>query len=232
MRRRRFNTRCPLGLPWNWKEISEKQGISRAVKLLVMFLPCMCSRLPNQLLFDDMNGGQLRDLAMFCMEDEVPRYLCGEYVYTLDLIMSASDSVLSWYTGFGRDFFSVILAYDVYSQASFDEISLLYDAISAHQKSDQAGINILILGLKADADGPGGRVPRETGQAFATERGCSFAECSAKSGHGVYEAFGVVVEYAHSITTHFAGDPEGRKSFIDEIRALFCRVMQSIITTP
>lgn len=177
-----------------------------------------------------MNGGELLEQAMFFMEDEIPRYLCGEYIYNLDIATSASEPVLYFYQGLRNDFFSVILAYDVHSQASFDEVSRLYDTIYGHQKSDPSGIYILVLGLKADLDTADGRIPRETGERFASERGCSFAECSAKSGDGVYEAFGMVVEYAHSITIQFAGDPEGRKSFIDGSRAHLARAMQDIET--
>ncbi|KAH8749557.1 P-loop containing nucleoside triphosphate hydrolase protein [Diaporthe sp. PMI_573] len=184
--------------------------------------------LQNKLLYDDMHGGELFDQAMFAMEDEMPRYLCGENLYNILLLMSASDSVWSHATSAYHDFFSVILAYDICSQASFDEVSLLYDTISVHQKSGQRGIHLLILGLKADLDGAGRRVSRETGEAFAVERGCSFAECSAKSGDGVYEAFGMVVESAHSIKAQYSGDPEGHSSFINDSYALWARAMQSV----
>lgn len=173
-----------------------------------------------------MDGGELLEQAMFFMEDETPTYLCGEYVYTLDITASPSGPALH----FGQ-FFSVILAYDVHSQDSFDEVSRLYDTISRHGTSGQSGFNVLVLGLKADLDSADGRVPRETAAKFASERGCSFAECSAKTGDGVYEAFGMVVEYAHSIAMRFAEDPEGRKSFIDGSRAHLSRAIQSIDTT-
>lgn len=176
-----------------------------------------------------MHGGELYELSLLLMEDEIPRYICGEYIYQLDLIMSASDSVFHYASGVGHDFFSVILAYDVYSRASFDEVSLLYDTFSVHQKSGQPKLGILILGLKSDLlDGASGRVPRETGEAFAWERGCSFSECSAKSGDGVYEAFGEIVEYAYGITAQYSRDPEGRKSFVGESRALLHRAMESV----
>lgn len=178
-----------------------------------------------------MHGGELYEMTMLVMEDEIPRYICGKYIYPLDLCRATDDSVL--YYAKGHDFFSVILAYDVYSQASFDEISLLYDTVSVHQNSGQPKINILILGLKSDlldSDAAGVRVTRETGEAFASARGCSFAECSAKSGDGVYEAFGSIVEHAYDITAQFSGDAEGRKSFINENRALMNRVMQAVRT--
>ncbi|KAI7776386.1 hypothetical protein LA080_005418 [Diaporthe eres] len=187
-------------------------------------------RAQNQLLYDDMRGGELLEQAMFFMEDETPTYLCGEYVYDLDIITSASEPIKYYGQGVGQGFFSVILAYDVHSEASFDEVSRLYDTIWGHQKSDPSRCHILVLGLKAELDSAERRVPRVTGERFASERGCSFTECSAKSGDGVYEAFGMVVEYAHGITMQFAGDPEGRKSFIDGSRAQLARAMQTIET--
>lgn len=177
-----------------------------------------------------MDGGELLEQAKFFMEDEAPTYLCGEYIYTLDIITSASDPVLYSGQGVGHDFFSAILAYDVHSEDSFNEVSRLYDIICRHQKSSQSGFNVLVLGLKADSNGADGRVPRETSERFASERGCFFAECSAKSGNGVYEAFGMVVEHAHGITMQFSGDPEHRKSFIDETRAYLAQAMQYIDT--
>ncbi|KAG6368290.1 hypothetical protein INS49_002495 [Diaporthe citri] len=137
------------------------------------------------LLYDDMDGGELLEQARFYMEEEVPTYLCGEYVYNLDIITSASDPILDYGQGFGHSFFSVILAYDIHSQDSFDEVARLYDTICRHQKSGQSGFDILVLGLKADLDSADGRVPRDIGERFAWERECSFAECSAKSGDGV-----------------------------------------------
>lgn len=177
-----------------------------------------------------MHGGELLEQAMFFMEDETPTYLCGEHVYDLDILTSASEPIKYYGPGVGHGFFSVILAYDVHSQASFDEVSRLYGTIWGHQKSDPSRCHVLVLGLKADSDSVDGCVTRETGERFASERGCSFAECSAKSGDGVYEAFGMVVEYAHSITVQFAGDPDGRKSFIDGARAQLARAMQTIET--
>lgn len=208
------------------KSLKRDRSSSSNILLVLLGAPGAGKRsVGNKLLYDDMNGGYWLEYSLFCMEDEQARYFCGGYVYDLDLLMDASQPVASIYGGGVHNFYSMVLAYDVYSQASFDEVSLLYDSISAHRESGRPGVAILILGLKADMDSADGRVPRETGEAFAAERGCSFAECSAKTGDGVLEAFGGIVEYTHSIMMQFSGDPEGLKSFVNENRTQVARAL-------
>lgn len=229
-RRQWLGPRCHPGLSGRRAEIRAKQG--RHIPCCQTGRDgtgiCLAHEPPNQLLYDDMDGGELLELSEHFMDEEIPAYLCGGYEYNLDVITSASNPMLDYSSGVGHDFFSVILAYDVHSQASFDEVSRLYDSICPRRNMGQPEINILVLGLKADLDSTDGRVPREAGESFAKERGCSFAECSARSGDGVYEAFGMVVEYAYSITMQFTGDFQGRISVINESRAHLRRAMERL----
>lgn len=87
----------------------------------------------------------------------------------------------------------------------------------------------MVLGLKADLSDHKREVFQEELTAFATERGCLAAECLAKTGWGVYEALGLVVQHVNPMRKLFRErrddqdrkDEENRKG--SWLRAIWAR---------
>ncbi|WFD36593.1 hypothetical protein MCUN1_003476 [Malassezia cuniculi] len=86
--------------------------------------------------------------------------------------------------GYYRGAQGVILVYDVTDSESFDALTTWLSEVEAFCGAP-APIR-LIVGNKTDRQRV---VPREDGAAFAKRVGALFAECSAKEGEGVAEAF-------------------------------------------
>lgn len=148
-----------------------------------------------------MLGGDKLEMAMLVMEDEVPRYYCDGYIYSLK-VMLATDLEASLPAMFPRyDYFGLVLGYDVNSRASLDLVSQLRDRIVQGCREAAAATPTVLLGLKSDLAGHGSgyerTVPPEEGRQVAQSWGCHFSECSSKTGHGVYESFGYFVKEAH-----------------------------------
>ena len=79
------------------------------------------------------------------MDDEIPRFLCDGVLYDmmfLSHVQYTSTAVLRQ-----GDFFGVILAYNVFSRPSLEEMRHLYDA--SHMATDRAELlRILVLGIR------------------------------------------------------------------------------------
>jgi hypothetical protein len=152
-------------------------------------------------------------------------FLCDGYRYILELYPRehgpASVSLFKFLSKERHDgFFGIILAFDIYSRKSWEEIHHLHIELNHGFESDRR-LPILVLGLKADLDGQGERVPRAEAEEFARQNGYHYAECSALTGEGVYEALGVFVEDAYSLVRPFGADDAGRKSKKDQTREAF-----------
>ncbi|PVH69900.1 P-loop containing nucleoside triphosphate hydrolase protein [Cadophora sp. DSE1049] len=183
--------------------------MDKQILLLVMGAPGVGKKtLLKSLLYGDMHGGAKLEEALLMMEDEVPRYYCDGYIYSLKVVFD-TDIEASYPGMFSRyDYFGLILAYDIFSRASLDFLSKLHDEIAQRSITPAITVPTAIFGLKSDTRPENnkheGCISREQGETLARKLGCHFSECSSKSGHGVYESFGYFVMKARN---HEVGMP-------------------------
>ncbi|NWX35804.1 RAB44 protein, partial [Notiomystis cincta] len=78
----------------------------------------------------------------------------------------------------------VVLMYDITSQCSFSDTCYWLSCI---QEAAEDGIPVLLLGNKTDCAAQR-QVPTKEGECLAKEHQLMFFECSAASGHNVFEA--------------------------------------------
>ncbi|NXP52594.1 RAB44 protein, partial [Heliornis fulica] len=78
----------------------------------------------------------------------------------------------------------VALMYDITSECSFSGVRFWLSSI---QEGAEDGVSILLLGNKTDCAAER-RVPTEEGERLAKEHQLMFYECSAASGHNVFES--------------------------------------------
>jgi len=84
-----------------------------------------------------------------------------------------------------RGSLGAILAYDITSKQSFKKLRVWLDEL---HKQAAPNISIIVVGCKSDL-AEERDVDCEEATRFATENGCKFIECSAKTGENVREAF-------------------------------------------
>jgi Ras-related protein Rab-11A len=84
---------------------------------------------------------------------------------------------------FYRDAKGGMLVYDANNPVSFKNLHKWLEELRIHISTN---IPVMLLGNKNDLER---QVPREEAVSFAVKNGLMFAECSAKTGHGVEEAF-------------------------------------------
>jgi len=149
---------------------------------------------------------------MLLMDDEQCCYLCGRERYRLGVFWPRGYDDPASVGEHPSPNHALVVAYDVSSQRSYDEMVERIDGLVADSKAvwlrkpddlpNDTSFSIMIIGLKADDDVPGGGSIGEVAaraRCLAEERGFLVGECSAKSGRGVGEAFGLIVEAAHAI---------------------------------
>ena len=155
---------------------------------------------------------------------ECPRFFCGGYEYQVDFNYEV------YWNQYMAYHYCVILAYDILSPSSWEEVlrlHVLVDGALGHR--DKRGyFQLLILGLKSDLQGSGIRVPHEEAKAFAYHHGYRYAECSALTGDGVYEAFEMLVERTHAFCGTFEGDESGLQLNQSRNIEAFGRVVKAI----
>lgn len=169
-----------------------------------------------------MTGGEGLALDQLLMTDERVCFYCDGSIYDMDVV--ESDGPLIAYAAHAdrQSYFGIALVYDIQSRSSFVEMSRSYDMIRQNSGDHAPPFGIAVLGLKADLERVEGSVSREEGERFARDRGCYFAECSAKTGEGVREAFGSLVESVHGMRMQ---EPAGSKALIEEGRRTFLRIL-------
>lgn len=84
---------------------------------------------------------------------------------------------------FYRDAKGGMLVYDINNPISFQNLKKWIEELRIHISTN---IPIMLLGNKSDLER---KVPREEAVSFAVKNGFMFAECSAKTGEGIEEAF-------------------------------------------
>ena len=155
-----------------------------------------------QLLYGDMNGGAILEESLLMMEDEVPQYYCDGEIYSLKVVFA--DNIEARYPGMflKYDYFGLILAYDIRSPESLNSVLKLHEEIAQRSSTPATVVPTAILGLKSDTRSEStiheGFISREQGEMLARNLGCYFNECSAKTGHGIYESFGYFVMKARN----------------------------------
>jgi len=169
-----------------------------------------------QLLYGDMHGGAKLEESLLTMEDEVPQYFCDGEIYSLKVVFA--DNIEARYPGMflKYDYFGLILAYDIRSSDSLNFVSKLHEEFAQTSSTPATIVPTAILGLKSDTRPESttheGFISREQGETLARKLGCYFNECSAKTGHGVYESFGYFVMKARNdeVGVSAAATVEGR----------------------
>jgi hypothetical protein len=107
-------------------------------------------------------------------------------------------------------------------------VARLHDTVSRELGDKISLVQVLVLGLKADLDGQGKRVPRVEAEAFARAHGYRYAECSARTGKGAYDALGSFVEHVHSKSIRYMEDLQGWKSSNDQSRMAFLKAVEAV----
>ncbi|OIW32944.1 ras-domain-containing protein [Coniochaeta ligniaria NRRL 30616] len=100
---------------------------------------------------------------------------------------------------------SLVFVYDISSRASFEELTERFDELLVRCNYLSSASPVMILGLKADVSDDERQVSKDDLSGFAASRGCLFAECSAKTGANVDEAFGLITEQVHISLTASEG---------------------------
>jgi Ras-related protein Rab-1A len=107
-------------------------------------------------------------------------------------------------TSYYRGCHGVLLAYDVTSRESFNNLPRWLDRVSNLCKSDieakrdrdeKSGFVVLVAATKCDLDPSKHQVSAEEGRAFAASIEGKFVETSAKDGRGVDEAFKLLTKH-------------------------------------
>ncbi|KAB5522873.1 hypothetical protein GE09DRAFT_1154431 [Coniochaeta sp. 2T2.1] len=153
---------------------------------------------------------------------EFPPFVCGGYEYTLDL------SYEVYLVQYMAQHYCVILAYDILSPDSWDELVRLHAVVDGALGDKRGPFQLLILGLKSDLQGSGNRVPLQKAKAFADDHGYGYAECSALTGEGVHEAFAMLVERTQAFCETFHGSESGLQLNQSRNFEAFGRVVQAI----
>lgn len=135
-------------------------------------------------------------------EDISAGFVYESYYYTMDIIRSETLSV--------SDYYGVVLAYDVHSPESWGEVCNTYRGLRWARRYD-GGIPVQFLLLGIDSRirigdwyaAPEHQVSRKEAEEFAQQNDCHFAECSARTGEGVHQAFELFVRHAHAMRMRF-----------------------------
>jgi hypothetical protein len=171
------------------------------------------------LIYNDVRGEVTYD--PHAGEDVFAQYFCDGYEYQIEFAHELH--CVPFLSGFG-----IVFAYDILSKESWEEVVRLHDTVS-HELGDKISlVQVLVLGLKADLDGQGKRVPRVKAEAFARAYGYRYTECSARTGKGAYDALGSFVEHVHSTSIRYRGDLQGWKSSKDQSRLAFSKAVEAV----
>lgn len=157
-------------------------------------------------------------------ENTSTRFLCGGYTY--DLTISHQTNIAVYYCV--ANYWAIILAYDLGSLDSWEEVLRLHSVILDAFGDKRGSIPVMVLGLKADLVSGAGRVPRAQTETFAHHHGYLYSECSARTGEGVREAFGMLVERTYAGTIAYEGDPSRLRSSTEQNFQTFAKAVQAI----
>ncbi|KAF7182916.1 hypothetical protein CNMCM7691_002660 [Aspergillus felis] len=150
-------------------------------------------------------------------------YHCDGYIYNVCFISPPSDSrpKSPWLCLFQH--IGLIFTYDASSRESWDEMVTAYERMRSRCK-DRA-LPFLATMIAAMDEGEGeAAVSHAEAEAFATQRDCRFVKFSPRTGRGICDAVGSLVELAHGARDQYAMDQAGytqRYKRANAIDALF-----------
>lgn len=181
----------------------------------------------SQLLYDAIRGidGKPEPKTTALRQDILAGFVCDGYNYTMDIIQSAPPYV--------SDYYAVVLAYDLHSQESHCNIYTICESLR-WARWGEGGLQVQFLILGVDTHIHMGDWSRSTNYrdfqrdegGFLPKLGCGqFAKCSARTGEGVHQALGLLVQHTHAQRMRFEGNPEGLRHNKDLARKVFQRVL-------
>ncbi|KAL4816731.1 hypothetical protein BDW67DRAFT_175341 [Aspergillus spinulosporus] len=146
-------------------------------------------------------------------------YLCDGYIYNVRFI-SAQGPNGSWATCPAlltiMQHVCLVLTYDALSRESWDELVAVCEGLRSRSETGVLspypflGTMIVAMG-EGEGEGEEGpmSVSQEEAEAFATQQNCLFVRVSSRSGRGICDAVGSLVERAYSARGQYSTDQEG-----------------------
>ncbi|KAB5581146.1 hypothetical protein GE09DRAFT_464097, partial [Coniochaeta sp. 2T2.1] len=213
-----------------WKDVDHRGG---SMCVAIWGHPSIGkSFLLDMLLYDDMYGigGQWLPTTTTLRQDSSAGFVCDTHHYDMRIIQSAA----LYHTS---DYYGVVLVYEVSGPETFSELRDLQSYGMRWSRWGEGGIpvQILVLALHDDAsilasqdqsqDSQHSRSLTET-RRYAEENSILFAECSPRTGEGVHEAFGLLVQHTHTARMRHEGDDGGLEHSKDLARAVFRRLLR------
>ncbi|KAL4974460.1 hypothetical protein BDW66DRAFT_152873 [Aspergillus desertorum] len=143
-------------------------------------------------------------------------YLCDGYIYIVRFV-SVPDPTGPWAASLAVltivQHVCLVLTYDASSRESWDKLVAVSEGMRGRSEDGVLSpYHFLATAIVAMGEGEGEEGPMSMSQgeaeAFATQRNCLFIEISRRTGRGVCDAVGSLVEWAHGARGQYPMDQE------------------------